>query len=123
MTSTDHALTIEFDGFGGPSLTLTCTAPSDALCHATYDCGCESWHSGGVADGAPWHAVADDFDSDVVAAVHTGRFVAECGYQDWLSAEGVDALSGKFTLPVRPEWERDVDGVLFNLGDQFEVSR
>lgn len=98
-----HHATVTWD-VHGPSSAMTCTAPPDALCHATYDCQCEEWVDAGVEDGRPWHADHDEADAE---CRHYGRFNPdECGLRDWYENSD-EPLAGTLTFPVTPEWNGD----------------
>lgn len=102
----DHFVTIDLElNFIADRPNLICKAPADAMCHAVYTCGCESWFEGGVEDGKPWHAPGDYSEPEY--GRHVGVFdPTECNLRDW--AENSDeCLRGTVTLPVTAEWEGD----------------
>ena len=104
------------DWHPGDCPTLICKAPADALCHAVWTCDCESWHSQGVEDGAPWHSTGDY--SERLDERHVGTFDPEfCNLKEW-AANSDECLRGKVTVPVVPEW--DFDFVTFHAAPLAE---
>jgi len=99
----EHEVVIDFtDGYA--VTTLRCNAPERALCHAEYECECESWFEDGVENGRPWHDAGDYSELDKER--HYGKFVARCGMADW--ARNTDEwLMGEVTAPVRYDWQGD----------------
>ena len=53
MVTPAHTVTITFNPAGSQTKKFVCNAPVDALCHATYYCGCESWLDEDMVDGYP----------------------------------------------------------------------
>lgn len=107
-----HTVTLTFDGGYIPTTTWTCTAPPDALCHAVWDCDCESWVHAGVTDeGVPWHSWEDVEDPlTPTTERHTGTFGDECALGTWWDASGeplTEVLHGSITFPVRAAFEND----------------
>lgn len=100
-----HTVTARFeDGHFVEALaTMTCTAPADALCHAVWNCDCDSWCTQGVnSEGLPFHESEDDYGPD-----HVGRFDPEfCNLREWFDGSD-ETLNGEITFPVTPEWTGD----------------
>lgn len=105
--ATDHEVTINLDEFWPSSrVKFDCYAPPEAMCHAVFDCGCESWHEAGVDSGRPWHH-HDEWPSSRQDTRHWGRFdPSECNLRDW--AENSDeVLRGVLTFGVTGHWDGD----------------
>lgn len=120
MTTPDHTVTVEFEGdttWHGP---MTCHAPAEALCHASWTCDCESWVHQGVTDGVPWHS---EQDADDPLTRSTERHVGTldptyCQHVEWYAA--TDALEGTVSLAVTPRFV--AGGVEFHVGLAGEAS-
>lgn len=103
MSAPDHFVRIDLErSFPGDRPDLICKAPADAMCHAVYTCGCESWCKQGIEDGKPWHVPGDYSEPEYER--HVGRFdPTECNLRDW--AENSDeCLKGESLIPVEPEF-------------------
>lgn len=102
MTTPDHSVTLDLDTgwVNAGQAVMTCHAPADALCHATYDCDCERLYRETVREGSPVHWTADD-------TKHVGRFDPRyCRYRVWADNSD-ECFTGKVTVPVVPSWDGD----------------
>ena len=103
----EHPVTVEWDG-GLVTYRMACNAPADALCHAVYECDCESYYSPGVIGDHPAHLTE-------AGHVHQGKFdAAFCNLREWFDVEPVEVLHGSLTFPVVASWNGD--------GYEFEVA-
>ena len=103
MSATQHAVTLAFYG-GSPYARLTCHAPAEALCHASWTCDCERWESDGVQDGLPYH---ENGGADGRAVRHYGTFdPTACNLRNWFD-DNEELLHGEVTFPIRAEWDGD----------------
>lgn len=100
-----HTVTVEWESGYGPTYSFHCNAPTDALCHAVYDCDCEEYVDHGLEDGRPWHTT---YTGDGVGeARHYGRFDTDhCIEREWFEITD-DPLDGVLTFEVETVWEGD----------------
>jgi hypothetical protein len=104
--SADHFVTVEWSWSSPfPRESLTCKAPVESICHAVWDCQCESWDADGIEDGAPWHSLqGGDFDS---TERHVGRFDrSECNLVNWFDNTD-EVMRGSITFPVVAAFDGD----------------
>lgn len=101
-----HSMRITLNGGSSPTYRLICHEPDSAVCHAKWDCGCESWGEDGVTDGRAWHSAYNDEDDDVT---HWGTPSGDCDRVNEYDASDVDELGPQFEhvidLPVALSWE------------------
>lgn len=98
-----HLVTADWEPNGGPSMSLKCEAPAEALCHAVWACECEEWDEDGVEDGKPWHR----HDGDSHLARHRGKFdPTECNLRDWFENSD-EPMEGAIVFRVDPVFHGD----------------
>ena len=103
-----HTVTIKFDDYGyQPSYSMTCTQPVESMCHADWDCSCESWGEAGSEDGRPWHK---PYYCDEDGELHWGTYnPTHCTITLWFeTTEDVhEYIHGGASFDVEPEWQGD----------------
>lgn len=91
---------------------LVCNAPLDSICHAQWDCECESWPDQGIEGGRAWHETHD-------GETHwTTLNLDYCIWRDWFESDD-EPLNGTVTVDITPRWE--VDYAAFDLADSPTV--
>lgn len=99
MNEYKHFVKLE-DGY----TTIICKEDPEAMCHASWNCDCESWDNYHVANGKPVHII-EDWDNDKQIE-HIGYFdESSCIHQDWFDTD--ELLEGSLEFPIRPEWQGD----------------
>jgi hypothetical protein len=97
-------MTLNWDG-GWLSYFPKCSAPSEALCRAKWDCDCESWSRVGVDEQGPWHEVYDGWDLE--AGRHYGKPGGDCGWILFIEDCPDELGKGEVTFPITMEWNGD----------------
>ena len=102
-----HTVTIRFDELGyGPSYSMTCTEPAESLCHAVWDCSCESSDDCGEEGGRPWHESSYGEDRER----HYGTYdPTSCNVREWFenSEDVYECIKGSISFDVASEWNGD----------------
>ena len=103
-----HTVTIKFDDYGyQPSYSMTCTQPKESVCHADWDCSCESFGENGDENGRPWHEPSY-YTED--RELHWGTYdPTHCTITEWFeNTEDVyGCIHGGVSFDVEPEWQGD----------------
>ena len=103
-----HTVTVKFDDYGyQPSYSMTCTQPKESMCHADWDCSCESFGEHGDEDGRPWHEPSY-YTGD--RELHWGTYdPTRCTIALWFeTTEDVHGcIHGGISFDVEPEWQGD----------------
>ena len=103
-----HTVTIKFDDYGyQPSYSMTCTQPKESVCHADWDCSCESFGENGDENGRPWHEPSY-YTED--RELHWGTYdPTHCTITEWFeNTEDVyGCIHGGVSFNVEPEWQGD----------------
>lgn len=103
MSEQEHFVEFSYGSWG-----VVCNAPDESLCHAEWECDCESWSKGGVDNGVPWHVGRyDEHDQEIKCL---GKFGTYCNYQDWFED---DQIEGSIRLPCDIDWD---DSPVFHIG-------
>ena len=99
----DH--TINYDLRYPGNGVLECHAAPDAMCHAVFDCECESYDGYHVVDGKPHHH--SSYDGIEASGHHVGHFDPDqCNLRDWHENSDED-VAGEVRVYVKEEWSSD----------------
>jgi hypothetical protein len=96
--SAEHTVTVVWECGYPPTYRFACHAPAGALCHADFDCPCETWRNLRVdGDGRPSH-------TDDAGVRHVGGYGETCNLREWFE-NGDEPLEGHITFTVMPSWD------------------